>query len=287
MPHFWIKNSKPWYFFDMTVQTIYWLKCSSSAERLVWAVWLLTNTFCAFTIILSCHFLSPFWVFLSSWVSFTCCSKLAQRLKLRQMGWLSSLKDRHWCATLIQLGRDFKSYRKWLVQWVFVDQLDVPTCGDVADVSRGGWLFIHRRWWYNLPGLPPPLIPLLTPSLCVLSRGVFVLGFQILTRHRWVPWKSSWHTVRRVVLSPGTQVKDTKLENIIRRTHRAFPNDLRVIVKTREQTLDFRTDSRSWGSTALLSRVTSLYISVFYILSDVPTQKHLKKMPFQSILHVK
>lgn len=47
----------------------------------------------------------------------------------------------------------------------------------------------------------------------VLSRGVFVLGFRILTRHRSVPWKSSWHTVRTVVPSPETSVKYTKLSH--------------------------------------------------------------------------
>lgn len=45
----------------------------------------------------------------------------------------------------------------------------------------------------------------LTSSHYLFSRGVFVLGFQILTRHRLVPWKSSWHIVRRAVPSPARE----------------------------------------------------------------------------------
>lgn len=151
------------------------------------------------------------------------CSKFTAWLKLWRMGWFSSLnKDRHRCATLIQSGRYFKSYRKWLVQWVFADQLDVPTYGDAAD--QGCRLSVLRDWWYNLPG-PPSFFspPWLTSSPCLLSRGVFVLGFQILTRHRSVPWKSSWHTVRTVVPLPETQTKEDKLENRLCGTPRAFP----------------------------------------------------------------
>lgn len=50
-------------------------------------------------------------------------------------------------------------------------------------------------------------------SQCLFSRGAFVLGFQILTRHRSVPWKSSWHIVRRAVLLPVKQTQHEKLEN--------------------------------------------------------------------------
>lgn len=42
-------------------------------------------------------------------------------------------------------------------------------------------------------------------SLVFRSREAFVLGSQILTRHRSVPWKSSWHIVHKVVLLPVKQ----------------------------------------------------------------------------------
>lgn len=67
------------------------------------------------------------------------CPKPTQRLKLRRMGWFGSLEDRHWCATLIQLGRYFKSYRKWLVQWVFLSMfwhvVTLLLCPRVVDSS--------------------------------------------------------------------------------------------------------------------------------------------------------
>lgn len=199
------------------------------------------------------------------------------------MGWFSSLnKDRHRCATLIQSGRYFKSYRKWLVQWVFADQLDVPTYGDAA--VQGCRLSVLRDWWYNLPGPPFFFPPLLTSSPCLLSRGVFVLGFQILTRHRSVPWKSSWHTVRTVVPLPETQTKEDKLENRLCGTPRAFSC----------VTIEFL--QHVFGVIALLLHVSGfaspllwrdiiLYISGFYIISS--SQKHKKYFGVLINLYIK
>lgn len=239
----------------------------------MWAVWLLINAFRAFTTTI-CHVFSSFRKktvtsvpdeFFFSLILSVYCSKFTAWLKLWRMGWFSSLnKDRHWCATLIQLGRYFKSYRKWLVQWVFADQLDVPTYGDTAD--QGCRLSRLRDWWYNLPRPPSFFFSLLTSSPRLLSRGVFVLGFQILTRHRSVPWKSSWHTVRTVVPLPETQTKEDKLENkTVWYTESFFLYDYRVLA-TLFRVIPLLLHVSGFAS-PLLWRDIILYIWGFYIIS--------------------
>lgn len=60
-------------------------------------------------------------------------------------------------------------------------------------------------------------VSLLKSSHASLSIEVFVLGSQILTRHHSVPWKSSWHIVRMVVLLPAKEERKDRAVNPFRK----------------------------------------------------------------------
>lgn len=166
---------------------------------------------------------TPWCVFLLSWASFFCSvsrDTLVTSAFIGGFGLGLSLNNEGQCGTtFIQyVGTlELQGVISWVPLFqsfvVLADQLDVLFCvfgesqitGIKVDV--GGWdCSMSTRSADTFLGfyviISRVVLSSLTSFHYLFSRGVFVLGSQILTRRHLVPWKSSWHIVHRAVLLP-------------------------------------------------------------------------------------